>query len=342
MLMRFTLFGCAVALLVALLPATAIATHVSCGDVITQDTTLDSDLVNCPGDGVVIGAGNITLDLAGHTIDGTGPDAGGQGVDNVGADGVVVTNGRVQEFQFGVSVRNADEGTVTGVVFSNCGSGVYLDEASGNRIEANRFSASANGVLLFRDGDFNHIADNSIVGADTGVFIAGFTSEPDIPVATTVSGNDVRDSSAGAFIAGAANTLVSGNTLMGSSDFGIRIVLSDFTRVEGNRATRGNSGIGVFSSDGMVVLNNHVANNAVDGILIGVSPYRRTVVEGNTAHGNGDDGIDVDAAGTTIARNKANNNADLGIEAVPGVTDGGGNKASANGNPAQCLNVQCK
>ncbi len=46
--------------------------------------------------------------------------------------------------------------------------------------------------------------------------------------------------------------------------------------------------------------------------------------------------------GTTIARNKANNNADLGIEAVPGVTDGGGNKASGNGNPAQCVNVQCK
>ena len=70
MLTRFTLLGCAVALLVALLPSSAIATHVSCGDVITQDTTLDSDLVNCPGDGVVIGASGITLDLAGHTIDG--------------------------------------------------------------------------------------------------------------------------------------------------------------------------------------------------------------------------------------------------------------------------------
>ena len=42
----------------------------SCGDVITQDTTLDSDLIDCPGDGVVIGASGITLDLAGHTIDG--------------------------------------------------------------------------------------------------------------------------------------------------------------------------------------------------------------------------------------------------------------------------------
>jgi dipeptidyl aminopeptidase/acylaminoacyl peptidase len=50
----------------------AVANHVQCGDVITQDTTLDSDLIDCPGDGLVIGADNITLDLNGHTIDGTG------------------------------------------------------------------------------------------------------------------------------------------------------------------------------------------------------------------------------------------------------------------------------
>src|SRR4051794_40004914 len=43
---------------------------VQCGDVITQDTKLDSDLTNCPGDGIVIGADDIELDLNGHTIDG--------------------------------------------------------------------------------------------------------------------------------------------------------------------------------------------------------------------------------------------------------------------------------
>jgi hypothetical protein len=48
----------------------ATAGHVSCGQVITTDTTLDSDLLNCQADGVLIGAGNITLNLNGHTIDG--------------------------------------------------------------------------------------------------------------------------------------------------------------------------------------------------------------------------------------------------------------------------------
>ena len=50
--------------LVAVLAVTALSRaagrhsppHVQCGDVITQDTTLDSDLIDCPGDGIVIGA----------------------------------------------------------------------------------------------------------------------------------------------------------------------------------------------------------------------------------------------------------------------------------------------
>ena len=40
----------------------ASAGHVSCGDTITTDTTLDSDLLDCPSNGIVIGAADITLD----------------------------------------------------------------------------------------------------------------------------------------------------------------------------------------------------------------------------------------------------------------------------------------
>src|ERR687897_642246 len=49
----------------------ASATHVQCGDVITQDTTLDSDLV-CAGDGLTILGERVTLDLAGHSMTGLG------------------------------------------------------------------------------------------------------------------------------------------------------------------------------------------------------------------------------------------------------------------------------
>ena len=45
----------------------ALASHLSCGDTITTDAKLDGDLVNCPNNGIVIGADGITLDLNGHS-----------------------------------------------------------------------------------------------------------------------------------------------------------------------------------------------------------------------------------------------------------------------------------
>ena len=114
MLARFTLFSCAAALSVALLPSTAIATHVSCGDVITQDTTLDSDLNDCPGDGLVIGADGVTLDLRGHLLQATDASQGQQGVDNsAGHDDVTVTNGTIREFFDGVFFEGGDDGELS-------------------------------------------------------------------------------------------------------------------------------------------------------------------------------------------------------------------------------------
>ena len=84
-----------------------------CGDTITTDTTLHHNLVNCPNNGIVIGADNVTLDLNYHTIDGDGTPASGcnpntevcdVGVVNDGHDGVTVVHGSVREFEVGVGI----------------------------------------------------------------------------------------------------------------------------------------------------------------------------------------------------------------------------------------------
>ena len=89
------------------------ASNASCGDTITTDTTLHQDLVNCPNNGIVIGADDVTLDLNGHLIDGDGTPAAGCdpetefcdiGVVNDGHDGVTVKHGSVREFAVGVFV----------------------------------------------------------------------------------------------------------------------------------------------------------------------------------------------------------------------------------------------
>jgi hypothetical protein len=83
----------------------ALARTVSCGEIITKSTRVDNDLINCPGDGLVIGADDITLDLNGHTIDGDGSsefglDAGVQNGDpdsgTAGHGGVRIRNGVIR------------------------------------------------------------------------------------------------------------------------------------------------------------------------------------------------------------------------------------------------------
>ncbi len=53
------------------------AADLSCGDTITADATLHRNLLNCPNNGIIIGADNITLDLNYHRIDGDGTPAAG-------------------------------------------------------------------------------------------------------------------------------------------------------------------------------------------------------------------------------------------------------------------------
>ena len=95
----------------------AAANHVQCGDVITQDTTLDQDLV-CPtsGDGPAslrVDADDVTLDLAGHTIDTPGTPAIGTSASDeccVAPSGLVIENGTLRRgvrHSFGGGTRDS-------------------------------------------------------------------------------------------------------------------------------------------------------------------------------------------------------------------------------------------
>src|SRR4051794_19728420 len=81
-----------------------------CGDVLTTDTVLQADLLGCPGNGLVVGADDVTLNLNGHTISGDGlPDSScpvdvqcDVGIDNAaGHRGLTLLRGSVRNFSVG-------------------------------------------------------------------------------------------------------------------------------------------------------------------------------------------------------------------------------------------------
>jgi parallel beta-helix repeat protein len=329
----------------------AAAAPVSCGEIITTNTKLQNDLIDCPGDGLVIGADDITLDLAGHTIDGLGSAApfGSDGIDNSGGhDNVVVKNGTVTGFQQGVTLVGTSGNLARNLtVTENVSTGFFVDgfaflDSFGNELVGNSVSGNGDGIVL-RGSSGNLIRANSATENSGRGLSLTFSSANN-----SLSDNVLSDNGGqGLFLLDQADenhlarNVVATNTLSG-----VLIADSSGNEVVANRISQnGGDGLDVvgdvgFSSDDNALTRNALSANAADGIFVGAETGG-TLVLANEADENGDDGIDVRSPATTITRNGADSNVDLGIEAVVGVIDGGGNRASGNGNPLQCVNVVC-
>src|SRR3954447_25231722 len=123
------LIAAAVAICIAIGVPAAQAAGPACGSVVMKSTTLRADLANCPADGLVIGADNITLDLGGRTIDGIGTTEESAGVRLAGRHGVTVQGGTVREFDYGVKLDAADGNTVRRISATrNFERGIQLQE----------------------------------------------------------------------------------------------------------------------------------------------------------------------------------------------------------------------
>ena len=83
----------------AVVPPGASADQIACGQVLKASTTITNSLAGCSGDGLVVGAGGIDVNLNGQTIAGTGL---GAGVRNNGHDDVTIRNGALLNFDYGV------------------------------------------------------------------------------------------------------------------------------------------------------------------------------------------------------------------------------------------------
>lgn len=305
----------------ALTAPPAFATHVQCGDTITASTTLDSDLVDCPGPGIRVTGPNVTLDLGGHTVDGTGT---GDGIRASAcplhedcfepANSFVIRNGTVRDFRIGVDASDGPFLVEGLVVTQNLVIGLTANHAVG---------ATVRGILAHGNGA-------------SGINL-GFLRE------ATVVDNEVHSNGSGMGGGTVVGSVVERNHIHDNEFGGL-----GFTDVRDNRIAHNriaDSGLyGVFFENGStrnLLFDNRVVDSATDGIFFD-SESPDNALERNRIDGSGDDGIDVEAPGSTLTRNTANNNGDLGIEAVAGTIDGGKNKAAGNGDPAQCQGVSCR
>jgi parallel beta-helix repeat protein len=297
------------------------ATAVQCGDVITQDTTLDSDVVCSGGEqdpmtALTIAADGVTLDLNGFTI--LGPNRGEF----------------VEELQAGI----ATDGPRSSVTIEN-GTIDGFDQAMVLQVSDSTMRGVTTDGAVTVTGDRNVVRDNVVSDGERN--------------ALTVDGNDNRvlrntgssGDSHGIVISGARNHVI-GNTGESFIDAGIRV--TDFADIV-LRDNIGSSGVGAGivvenGSGGVVERNVANDNSSAHGIVVLAD---NLLIRKNEASRNDLGGIIVLGTGNTIKQNVANDNnpeslSTYGIYAVEGNFDGGGNRARGNGAPEQCFGVTCK
>ena len=251
----------------SLLPASgASAAVVQCGQTITVDTTLENDVLNCPGDGILIDGNNVTLDLGGHTVDGTGS---GDGISIVGTADVNVENGFVRDFANGVQISQALRTTVEDVtVVGSRGGAIGVMASENTVVEDNTIRSGLTGISVLNSVT-TQIEDNHVASATAGIGVTTISSPgegvPPNSFGVTIEGNRViRSTSDGIRIGPAVEEVtVADNVAVRNGDDGIE-VLSDGVTIEGNRANS-NGDLGIEASAASVDGGGNRARGNGDG-----------------------------------------------------------------------------
>jgi parallel beta-helix repeat protein len=336
----------ATTLLLALPADPAFASHVACGDVITRDTTLDSDLAGCPGTSLTIGADHVTLDLGGHTV-GSCCYPATDGIDDVGHRGVVIENGRVLGTTgirlvyahktvmrnldvygpFAISLRHSSENRLERSLVGTSYVAVSVEDSDYNAIRASTINGYYYGVDLAAGSDHNRVEDSLLSAERYG---------PAIRVDAS-SFNALRRNRLRSTFTGIALTDSRGNAVIATSGFveqeGIILRRSDGNLIAANELSAGACKICLAESDDNLIRANALGSRSFYselGITVAGSGNRIERNEAAAIH----DGITVEAgAKNVVIRNVAGGSDGNGIVVASQASDTlvSRNEASGNG-----------
>ena len=234
-------------------------TPISCGMTAMTNAVLLQDLT-CAGDGIVVGAAGITIDLNGHTI--RGDDDADSGVDASGGfANVTVKNGVLRNFGRAVDAIG-DHFSVSTVVATGNGVGLWV---VGNSASVSSSNASGNSGLGLNLGGDGASAKSVIASGNLNVGVQAGGNGLKL-TSVTASGN-------GDFgiHAGGDSVSITKSTVIGNGQAGITI-LGEAAKLTGNRI----EGNGFASHDGN--------GPGIDVDSAAIPPTGGK----NTAHGNDD------------------------------------------------------
>lgn len=142
-----------------------------CGATIAEDLKLHHDLT-CTGAGLIVGADGIRINLNGHTISGSGTDAG---IDVVGRTDISIRGGTIRNFAVAVRVNTSSDLVISHTEFVENGEGIDLQAGSvANTIKQNYFRDNSTRAIMLRSSSSdNDIKHNTFTGNRVGILVFG-------------------------------------------------------------------------------------------------------------------------------------------------------------------------
>ncbi|MDH4358934.1 MAG: right-handed parallel beta-helix repeat-containing protein [Candidatus Berkelbacteria bacterium] len=208
-----------------------------CGDTVTSNYTLSSDL-NCPAtNGLIIGASGITINGNGHSIIGTdilndGITNGAGGWDNI----TIINFNKISGFDYGIYLLNSDSPIIQNNVseenFYNLrlesspsanisgntlgkstGLGscdMFLSSSNSAIISANNFNQNHNGLRI-SNANSGTISNNTFIYQQKAISLEGTST------GNNVSNNTIRTSAVAFYLSASTNT-ISNNKVYNSNE----------------------------------------------------------------------------------------------------------------------------
>lgn len=275
-------------------PTSGATINASGSYVLVENVTMSA---NVPAINLGGGAADVTIDLNGHTITGTGSGAGAHAI-NGGATALHIYNGSIRTFGgIGISLASGDDLHAHDITIFDCDGGGISCNTRAKVSRVNIVSCTGDGIITASRATIRDCIIESITG--TGIAVQ-------------------------------SNSLVSGCSVTGASADGIRTTTNSVIEncvADANNTAGNNSGIEV--GDDSIVRNCTASNNissAASTPSAGISAGANCVIQSNTANGNRglgapSQGIIVGAnsqvIGNTAAKNGNNHDA-FGIDVGDG------------------------
>lgn len=128
----------------------------SCGQTVTEENTtltLNEDLLGCEGDGIIVDADGVTINLGGHSIVGLRKERTA-GIRVRGANNVTITNGTVASFERGIYLTDVEDANITEVsVNSNRYEGLLAYQSKRVLVEDSVFMQNTRAAIWIYDTD---------------------------------------------------------------------------------------------------------------------------------------------------------------------------------------------